>query len=338
MVSDRVAYLPSIVAACSYRSASPSAEAAAPRLHLTKNSTRTIRPQAATTTRRRPKRKNGTVPKSGLAKLAGALLRRAVVRCAGLQALRTHVRAQPYANELALLRAATRGGARRRRELVALGDASGRLKRTSPGSARRTRRRRTRRPSTPVWNRSPAGCWRCGRGPCLRVSRGATSSARTFLGGGLMMVFLQLFEAAKWHTRGGDFKKATRNLLRVKKLCRGIRNCGAVWAGAEGRGETGACVVEAYERAVELDPACVEAYQNWGNLELGRENRPRALELFRRELELDPSHRSRFENYASDPDIQALLKGPSRSGPSRRRSSLRRTRPIRGLGRKLVRV
>ena len=67
--------------------------------------------------------------------------------------------------------------------------------------------------------------------------------------------------------------------------------------------------VEAYERAVELDPACVEAYQSWGNLELGRENRPRALELFRRELELDPSHRSRFENYASDPDIQALLKG-----------------------------
>ena len=48
--------------------------------------------------------------------------------------------------------------------------------------------------------------------------------------------------------------------------------------------------VEAYERAVELDPACVEAYQNWGNLELGRENRPRALELFRRELELNPSH------------------------------------------------
>jgi len=65
--------------------------------------------------------------------------------------------------------------------------------------------------------------------------------------------------------------------------------------------------VEAYANAVELDPGCVGAYQNWGNLELGRENRPRALELFRRELELDPSHRSRFEDYARDPDILALL-------------------------------
>ena len=120
---------------------------------------------------------------------------------------------------------------------------------------------------------------------------------------------LQLFEAAKWHTRGGDFKKATRNLLRVKKA---LPRDPELWVqfglARRGAGKL-APAVEAYERAVELDPACVEAYQNWGNLELGRENRPRALELFRRELELDPSHRSRFENYASDPDIQALLKG-----------------------------
>ena len=120
---------------------------------------------------------------------------------------------------------------------------------------------------------------------------------------------LQLFEAAKWHARGGDFKKATRNLLRVKKA---LPRDPELWVqfglARRGAGKL-APAVEAYERAVELDPACVEAYQSWGNLELGRENRPRALELFRRELELDPSHRSRFENYASDPDIQALLKG-----------------------------
>ena len=74
----------------------------------------------------------------------------------------------------------------------------------------------------------------------------------------------------------------------------------------KGKGQHDAAA-EAFSRAVELDPLSVEAHMTWGNLELMRENRPRALELFRKELELAPDHRSRFEKYAGDPDIRGLL-------------------------------
>ena len=109
VVSDRVAYLPSIVAACLLsigvafsRGRGP---AIAPHQELDEDYSSSSSDDHATPSK---KRKNGTVPKSGLAKLAGDCCVALSVCCAGLQALRNHVRAQPYANELALLRAATR--------------------------------------------------------------------------------------------------------------------------------------------------------------------------------------------------------------------------------------
>ena len=310
VVSDRVAYLPSIVAACLLsigvafsRGRGP---AIAPSQELDEDYSSSSSDDHATPSK---KRKNGTVPKSGLAKLAGDCCVALSVCCAGLQALRNHVRAQPYSNELALLRAATRSSPDDAVSWAQLGDAL----RTAPTDEpwfRETDATKAYEAAVDAGlEPEPCGLLALRPRPVPSSIAGCYEQRADVFGRGSHDGVLQLFEAAKWHTRGGDFKKATRNLLRVKKA---LPRDPELWVqfglARRGAGKL-APAVEAYERAVELDPSCVEAYQNWGNLELGRENRPRALELFRRELELDPSHRSRFENYASDPDIQALLKG-----------------------------
>jgi hypothetical protein len=311
VVSDRVAYLPSIVAACLLsigvafsRGRGP---AISPIQELDEDYSSSSSDDHATPSK---KRKNGAVPKpSGLAKLAGDCCVALSVCCAGLQALRNHVRAQPYANELALLRAATRSSPDDAVSWAQLGDAL----RTAPTDEpwfRETDATKAYEAAVDAGlEPEPCGLLALRPRPVPATIAGCYEQRADVFGRGSHDGVLQLFEAAKWHTRGGDFKKATRNLLRVKKA---LPRDPELWVqfglARRGAGKL-APAVEAYERAVELDPACVEAYQNWGNLELGRENRPRALELFRRELELDPSHRSRFENYASDPDIQALLKG-----------------------------
>ena len=304
-VTDRVAYLPSIVVACALsigvaycRGRGP---AVAPHQELYEDS------EASSSNDETPRQRRRRGAPSGLARVATDCCVALAACCAGLQALRGHVRAQPYASELALFRAATRAAPDDAQAWHELGDVFRASEDLDEPWFRDVDAMRAYEAAVDA-GREPEPCGLLAlRAPAVPSIIASCYEARAdVLGRGSRRGVMELFEAAKWHSRAGDFRKSTRHLLKVK---RAFANCDLwvqVGLARRGRGQLEPAV-EAYANAVELDPGCVGAYQNWGNLELGRENRPRALELFRRELELDPSHRSRFEDYARDPDILALL-------------------------------